>query len=141
MWVALFYQWFFITLQAIFYTLVWGLGCSFETSDWEHEGSRARRRLIASLLVVFGYLIIVFNILCSALIIKLIVADRTELSGIYDPLYKYSGCYEVPYVYLDEEALSTWPSASRKALAYIFICGIVQPVLIFSNGYLFNKMI
>ena len=82
-----------------------------------------------------------FNILCSGLIIRLIFADRVKLSGVYDPLYKYSGCYEVPYVYFDEEAFGTWPSASRTALAYFLICGIVQPVLIFSNGYLFKEMV
>ena len=67
----------------------------------------------------------VMNVVSSSLMIKLILADRAKLNGIYDTLYKYSGCYEVPYVYLDEGALSTWPSVARQALAYVIFCGIV----------------
>ena len=83
----------------------------------------------------------VLNVVCSILMIRLLVRDRSNLDGLYDPLYKFSGCYETPYVYLDESELTEWPSVARRALFYIIFTGLVWPLLLFFHAYSYGKLL
>ena len=83
----------------------------------------------------------VCNVIFSMLMIKLLVFDRTNLGGIYDPLYKFDGCYETPYVYLDEYELITWPGVSRRALFYILFNCFVWPSLLFFHAYKYRQLL
>ena len=82
----------------------------------------------------FGAVAAIINIIMSCLMIKIVVRDRSNLSEIFEPFEpfdRYTGCYDVPYAYLDEDDLTTWPGVSRRMMFYFFFSLIVQPFLIF----------
>ena len=56
---------------------------------------------------------------------KVIVLDRANLSELFEPLHKFSGCYDEPYAYVNEDMLSSWPDVAQKLLYYILFCCLV----------------
>ena len=140
---AIAYPWIqfgFVAFQTFCLSLYWLISCQFETKRWAGK-DREDREGTHAFLYMLAFAMTVMNVVSSSLMIKLILADRAKLSGIFDPIYKYSGCYEVPYVYLDEGALTTWPSVARRALAYVIFCGIVQPLLLFTHAFIYSKLL
>ena len=83
----------------------------------------------------------VVNVVCSILMIRLLVWDRKNLGGIIDPMYKFAGCYDTPYVYFDEGDFTTWPGVARGALFYIIYTSLVWPLLVFYHAYNYGHLL
>ena len=81
-----------------------------------------------------GALTTIINIIMSYLMIRIVVRDRSNLSEIFEPFDRYTGCYDAPYAYLDEDDLTTWPGVSRRMMFYFFFSLIVQPFLVFFHS-------
>ena len=89
----------------------------------------------------FGAIAAIINIIMSCLMIKIVVRDRSNLSEIFEPFEpfdRYTGCYDAPYAYLDEDDLTTWSNNSRRMIFYFFFSLIVQPFLVFFHSITFK---
>ena len=92
-------------------------------------------------LFIFGGLVTIINIIMSCLMIRVVVRDRANLSEIFQPFIRYTGCYDAPYAYLDEDDLTSWPGVSRRMMFYFFYSLIVQPFLIFFLASTYGKLL
>ena len=122
--------WAFVAFKLILY---WGISCQFETKAW-HGKERDDTLGTPGFLFSFGGLVTIINIIMSCLLIRIVVRDRSNLSEIFEPFVRYTGCYDAPYAYLDEDDLTSWPGVSRRMMFYFFYSLIAQPFLIFFHA-------
>ena len=92
-------------------------------------------------LIIFGVMVTILNIIMCCLMIRIVVRDRSNLSEIFDPFVRYTGCYDAPYAYIDEDDLTSWPGVSRRMMFYFFYSLIVQPFLIFYHAITYGELL
>ena len=118
--------------DAFFIFVVSLILCMEDIRVWGDEASRmCNAWTLPALFFGIGALTTIINIIMSYLMIRIVVRDRSNLSEIFEPFDRYTGCYDAPYAYLDEDDLTTWPGVSRRMMFYFFFSLIVQPFLIF----------
>ena len=62
----------------------------------------------------FCFMIIISNIIVCVVMRIIIVDDRANLRELFEPFSKFKGCYEAPYVFLDDDKLTSWPDVALK---------------------------